>query len=466
MRSDDNGPDGTTRGDRSQMGASGAEMAESSATPFDAMTEETAVSRLAEVSEILAMLDRVDEQIAEYRRLLVAADAAQLALEAAPSVEAVPAIDPGVLEIPSLQMPELFAELEYQRIAGLHRNAYVSVYYGGEEILSYLSGETGSGVAPHPRPLYRAFSAGKPMVAATVWRLLDRGVLDIDAPVARYWPEFAQRGKSAVTLRHVLTHTAGLPLDHARADVDWGDWGRMVDILATMPLEYQPGKVIHYHSITFGLLVAEIASRAADLEFAELFEREVRSPLGLEDTYFTISFGDTKARRRVQPLATASDYHDREMPSNMDWLLDNQINSPGGTCITTASDLARLYSVVCNHGTTLDGESWLSADGAANVFATHASAYDIEQMTRARIGQGVWMYDEQPNRIGSPTGSSAFGHGGMGTSIAWGDPEHGIGVAILTDTMQEEALNGARLNRISAAIRNDLALPVGSVAEL
>ena len=75
------------------------------------------------------------------------------------------------------------------------------------------------------------------------------------------------------------------------------------------------------------------------------------------------------------------------------------------------------------------------------------------------------MFDEQPNRMAAPTGSRGFGHGGMGTSIGWGDPDHNVGVAIITDTMQDEELNGKRLNRISAAVRRDLGLPVGAVAE-
>ena len=75
------------------------------------------------------------------------------------------------------------------------------------------------------------------------------------------------------------------------------------------------------------------------------------------------------------------------------------------------------------------------------------------------------MFDDQPNRMGAPSGSMAFGHGGMGSSIAWGDPKNGVSVAIITDTMQEEELNGTRLNRISAAVRRDMGLEVGSVAD-
>ena len=370
------------------------------------------------------------------------------------------------LAAPSVEMPELFAELDRQMEMGLHRNALVAVFEDGQEHLDYLSSVDGSGVTPEPQPMFRAFSCGKAMTAAVIWRLLDAGILGIDAPVVEYWPEFAQRGKSKVTIRHVLTHTAGLPHDFGRGDVDWGDWGRMMDILASMDLEYEPGEVIHYHSITFGLLVAEIASRATGVEFEELFGREVKSPLGLTDTCFSIGADDADARNRVQKLYTAEDYFDLEMPSKMDWLMDNQIVTPGGSCITTARDLGRLYAAVCNGGVGGDGEVWLSEGAAASVYETHASAYNITEMTKNRVGQGVWMYDEQPNRMATLSATSVFGHGGMGTSIAWGDPEYGVSAAILTDTMLQEGLNGARLNRISAAIRWDLGLPVGSVGEI
>ena len=445
-----------------------------------------ASSVLEGISQIDSTLDQLEALIAEYRRLLAEEDAAvgdrsdgsgaRVAVAEAPpedvavvevEAEATEFVDEhDLLAEPAVDMPELFEELQQQLEMGLHRTASVSVFVDGEELLAYVSSASGSGATPQPAPLFRAFSSGKAMVAATIWRLLDARVLEIDAPIALYWPEFAQRGKTGVTLRHVLTHTAGLPYDFGRGDVDWGDWGRMIDILASMPLEYEPGKVIHYHAITFGLLAAEVASRATGELFVDLFEREVKSPLGLTDTCFAVDFEDHATRQRVQSLHTSSDYHDQEMPRNMDWLLENQVVTPGGSCITTASALARLYATVCRGGMTSDGELWLSEGAAMDVFTTHASAYDVESMSKCRVGQGVWMFDEQPNRFAAPDGSSTFGHGGMGTSIAWGDPEHSIGVAVITDTMQEEDLNGKRLNRISAAIRRELNLPFGELAEL
>lgn len=440
----------------------------------------TARVALAGIEDIRATLDQLESQIVQYRRLLAEEEASSRVAAvrevdedevggvtvAEPPVEAAAFdVTPEPLETPSAELPELFAELESQLELGLHHSASIAIYVDGQEVLQFLSSKDGSGVTPEPQPLFRAFSSGKAMAAAVVWRLLDSGVLDVDAPVASYWPEFAQRGKTGVTVRHVLTHTAGLPHDFGRGDVDWGDWGRMVDILASMPVEYEPGKVIHYHSITFGILVAEIASRATGLRFAELFEREVATPLHLKDTRFLVDYEDSETRGRVKRLHVPSGYNDPAMPWKMDWLLDNQIVSPGATCITTADDLARLYATVCEGGVTPESERWLSEGAAAEVFAVHACAYDIESMMKLRIGQGVWMFDEQPNRFAAPVGSRAFGHGGMGTSIGWGDPDHNVGVAIITDAMQDEELNGKRLNRVSAAVRRDLGLPVGSVAE-
>ncbi len=435
-----------------------------------------------DIAEVRTRLDELERLIAEFRVLLEKEearlgiepqtqperDAEQVVAETTLVDVVAPEHDDKFagLTPPENQLPELFAELDRQLKAGLHRTAAVAVYADGKELLSYLSTTSGSGAAPDPPPLFRAFSSGKAMAASTIWRLIDAGIVDVDDPVAQYWPEFAQSGKSGITIRHVLTHTAGLPNDFGRADVDWGDLGRISDILASMPAQYEPGKVIHYHPITFGILVAEIVGRTTHLNFIETFERQVKIPLNLANTHFSIAEHDHVTRARVLPLSVASDFHDLEMPSKMDWLLDNQILSPGTTCVTTASDLAKLYSAVSNRGLIGDNNRWLSEHTAANVYSPHAEAYDMETMLKMKIGQGVWLFDAQPNATASDAGSKTFAHGGMGTSIAWGDPDHNVAAAILTDKMQQEDKHALRLNRISAAIRKDLGLPLGEVASL
>ncbi len=299
-------------------------------------------------------------------------------------------------------------------------------------------------------------------MAATIWRLLDAGTVEIDAPVADYWPEFAQRGKQKVTLRHALTHTSGLPFEPE--PTEWGDWGRVTDIIASLPPESEPGKIIQYHSLTFGWIVGEIAARASGLSFKKVFEREVRTPLGLNDTFFSIRPDDRSTLRRVTNLTPSSDYPDPYMPGNMDRLLRHEISAPGGTCVTSANDLARLYATVANGGVTPDGDQWISSEAASNVYKAHKHGYDIGDMTEKLVGQGVWLTVGGVDRSAAPVGSNTFGHGGMATSIGWGDPDHNVGFAFLTDKMIPEEQNMRRLNRVSAAVRRDLGMPTGEVA--
>lgn len=370
-------------------------------------------------------------------------------------------------------------ELDKQHDAGLHRNASVTVMLNGKRLLEL----THPARDPHlPRPMFRAFSAGKPMAAAVLWRLLDAGRISLDAPVARYWPEFAQAGKSGITVRHVMTHTSGLALDTTRSDVDWMDWGRVTDALASMEPHHEPGALMQYHAFTFGWLVAEIAGRITGQPFETLFDREVRQPLGLHDTHYAISREDSKTLDRVVSVKTDRDFNDPALPGKMDGLLLLEVSFPAGSCITTANDLATFYDAIASNpnaddqdgcdinemqGTAAPPEvEWLSEETRRLVYETHAKTFDLDESRIARFGLGVAFAEHQPNRMAAPPGSTAFGHGGLGTCVAWGDPQHGLSVAILTDTALPESVNYKRHNRVSAAVRRELGLPCGDLAEL
>lgn len=370
-------------------------------------------------------------------------------------------------------------ELESQRNAGLHSMASVAVMRHGELLLDLTHPARDSDLL---RPMFRAFSAGKPMAAAVLWRLLDAERISLDAPVARYWPEFAQCGKSGITVRHVLTHTSGLALDTTRSDVDWMDWGRVTDALASMEPYHEPGALMQYHAFTFGWLVAEIAARVAGMQFETLFDREVRQPLGLHDTYYAIPREDATTVDRVVSVKTGRDFNDPALPSKMDGLLLLEVSFPAGSCITTATDMATFYDALVANRRADDRderdpdempisapsqeEAWLSEKTRRLVYQTHANTFDLDESRFARFGLGVAFADGQPNRMAAPPGSFAFGHGGLGTCVAWGDPEQELSVAILTDTALPESVNNKRHNRVSAAVRRELDMPTGELAEL
>lgn len=143
------------------------------------------------------------------------------------------------------------------------------------------------------------FSTTKVMTSICALMLIDRGLLDPDAPVARYWPEFAQAGKEAVLIRHIMSHTAGLPaLDSMPLPKEaMYDWDKIVELLAIQKPWWEPGKDWGYHAITFGHLVGEVVRRITGKTLGTFFREEVAERLGVD---FHIGLPEKHERRVAQ----------------------------------------------------------------------------------------------------------------------------------------------------------------------
>ena len=136
------------------------------------------------------------------------------------------------------------------------------------------------------RTLFPVFSTTKGVAATVIHILAARGVFKYDDPIALYWPEFAQHGKEAITLRHVLTHSSGIPQLPADLSLeDAADWDRMCAIVAALPPLWRPGSKMEYHALTYGWILGEVARRATGTPFGELLDALVRTPLKLADLY-------------------------------------------------------------------------------------------------------------------------------------------------------------------------------------
>jgi CubicO group peptidase (beta-lactamase class C family) len=131
--------------------------------------------------------------------------------------------------------------------------------------------------------IVNVFSTTKAMTAVCAHMLVDRGLLDLDAPVARYWPEFAAAGKAAIAVRQLLSHTAGLPGVTPRLPTEaLFDWTRMTAALAAEAPWWPPGSANGYHAMTYGYLVGEVARRILGATLGTFFRREVADPLGAD----------------------------------------------------------------------------------------------------------------------------------------------------------------------------------------
>ncbi|MFX1287650.1 MAG: serine hydrolase domain-containing protein [Promethearchaeota archaeon] len=131
--------------------------------------------------------------------------------------------------------------------------------------------------------IVNVFSTTKIMTALCVYLLIDRGLIDVEAPVCKYWPEFAQATKENVLVKHLLSHTAGLPGFDEEIPVEaLYDWDRIVKILAAQKPWWNPGTKIGYHMVTFGYLVGELVRRVTRKSLGEFFRDEIAVPLNID----------------------------------------------------------------------------------------------------------------------------------------------------------------------------------------
>ena len=351
-------------------------------------------------------------------------------------------------------------EFHRQMADGMHSAAALAVFKNGEQVVDLVRG------ALHARPLFRAFSMGKPLVVAVLWRYKARGHFDWDTPVAEFWPEFGARGKSAITIGHVLSHSAGLAGHSSIPSNDMNDWGRVISHIEDMTPATEPGTVVHYHSQTFGWIVGELASRVSGLSFEEAFDREVNYPLGLKNTSFTLDSPDFE---RVVPVDSGDAVFGSSIIESINFVNQFQSLKPGGSMITTAHDVAKFYGAISGKG-KLNGVPWLPEEIVAEVTALRAEGHDEASGNYSRVGLGVRLPSDPPNQYASSNNHDTVGHGGMATCTGWASLDSDVSFAYITTRMQLEAPNKMRLHRMSQAVRdtfiaNSVAPSSGSLAE-
>jgi CubicO group peptidase (beta-lactamase class C family) len=296
--------------------------------------------------------------------------------------------------------------------------------------------------------LVDVFSVGKAMAALALLMLAERGAVELDAPVARYWPEFAARGKGAITVRMLLAHRAGLPA--IRRELPAGamyDWDLMTSALADEEPWWEPGLHHGYHVSTFGFLVGELVRRVSGERFGAFFRRTIAGPL---DADFHFGTGPEHDARIADHLLPDRDEHladyliASESPPAGDveqrrFLLRRAYVNPTGlsgfgTVNTrawraaempstnghaTARAVARVYSALAGGG-AVAGVRLLRAETIAHASAEASAGPDLVLGRSSRFGLGF-----QLTRPECPLGTSprSFGHFGAGGALGFADPD-------------------------------------------
>tara|TARA_R110002110_G_scaffold30881_3_gene109238 strand:+ start:609 stop:1766 length:1158 start_codon:yes stop_codon:yes gene_type:complete len=321
--------------------------------------------------------------------------------------------------------------------------------------------------------LVNFFSVGKAFTSLTALRLVDRGLLDLDAPVARLWPDFARAGKEEITLRHILSHQAGLPaIRQPLTDTDLFNWNAMIRALENQEPWWQPGAAHGYHVNTFGFLAGEIVRRAAGETAGTLLRKEIAGPLAA-DVHIGLPSGEHRRCAEFLWPAVLQERPEGELSGDTLMKWNTYWNPPGisgaDTVNTaawrsaelpstnghgTARGIARIYAALAAGG-SIGGVDILSPATLAAAVEEQSYGPDRVLDRESRFALGFQL--PQPERPLGPN-KAAFGHFGAGGSLGFCDPEARVAFGYVTNDMGPRWQN-PRNKALLAAIYDSLAQP-------
>jgi CubicO group peptidase (beta-lactamase class C family) len=362
--------------------------------------------------------------------------------------------------------------------------AVLSVHHRGQLVANVATGTRDRSGAPmEPETLVMSLSTVKGVTATLLHIIADRGIIDLAAPVAYYWPEFAQAGKRDITVHDLVSHRAGLYMMPTSIDriEDIYDWDRMVEALARAEPAHAPGHDLGYHAWTFGWLVGELLQRATGASFSDLLRECIAEPLALTGCYIGLpdehhhrvakiihmpsGFSRTPAMlaTRTPALTRAGISISSKITRTLGLRFDpgqamrammppglSKLNLnapaflraviPSVNGVFDALSLSRLYAALANGG-ELDGVRLLSraaierarTDQSVGLGRVIPFPLRVKMGYHRPISMGVRVSLLGRSRDLGIASADAFGHFGLGGSGAWADPERELSVAVITN---------------------------------
>jgi CubicO group peptidase (beta-lactamase class C family) len=341
------------------------------------------------------------------------------------------------------------------------RGIAVAAYHDGEQVVDAVAGVADPATdrpVTSATPFYN-YSIGKAATATVAHILVERGLFGYETPVVELWPEFGAHGKEGVTVRHVLTHTAGvpqIPLDTTPEQLC--DWDHMCAAIADQELWWEPGTQTGYHAYSFGYLVGEIARRATGTPIGRLLTEEVATPIGMADELY---LGMPVAEQaRLAPLEDAPGVDQTvfdDMPTDLPMFKAGPMSTfptatlgnrpdilaadiPAGAK-TSARAIAKMYAALLGE---VDGVRLIPAERLAIATAPAFSGVDAVFGNPANwaLGYALGLADSAPD-----ADRTVFAMGGAGGSFAFGDTATGVSCAVTKNRLTMDFETATRISR-------------------
>jgi CubicO group peptidase (beta-lactamase class C family) len=345
--------------------------------------------------------------------------------------------------------------------------AAVCAYVDGRAVVDLWGGvadrETGRGWSEDT--IVPVFSSTKGVTAACANLAIERGLLDPDATVATYWPEFAANGKAEITVRQVLSHQAGLPLVDGEFTLEEAlSWHPVVEQLARQAPLWPPGSQHGYHMRTYGWLVGELIRRTTGRTLGRFLRDEVAGPLGLD---FWVGLPEELEPRVARLVPPATDMRAALAGLGDSLLLARVFSNPGGVfnyddmwntralhaCelpstngIGDARALARLYASLVGDG--VDGRRLLQTDTVAAATVEQVRGADAVIMVESAFGLGFML----GRSFGAANPPGGFGHAGAGGSLSFADPERGVAFGYVMNDLRFDQTGDPRSESLVRAL--------------
>jgi len=353
---------------------------------------------------------------------------------------------------------ERLASLIERHIAeGRYPGAQIALARHGRLLIERSFGQARTTPAPMPAAndtLWLLYSNTKVILATALWKLAEQGAFRFTDRLSAHVPEFARHGKKDVTILQVITHQGGFP-NAVLAKEGWTDHARMKESVCDFTLEWAPGTKVVYHGLSAHWALAVLIEAITGEDFRDHVRESIITPLGLDHDLF---MGLPPAED-----GRVSDMHEPD-PSGQGVRLLAESNTPvwrragapGGGAYGTARGMVALYQMMLAGG-RLNGVRLLSPRMLAYAIRNHTGDRVDEYMgmpMHRGLGPHIRGTTATIRGLGAIAPANAFGHGGVGTSYCWGDPDSGVSFAYITNNRIPDPWHSDRLDVVSTLVHS------------